>query len=126
MQFFIPDLRDDPEAAEARWQSYAERSGAAASSRRIFSVTYEHESSRFVVTVGERRMEFRRQTGPRGGYIKNAPYLGYGHDSGTIVSAILDCAELLQVWTYGPPFKGWANPSLIGRREVSDVTYFDP
>jgi len=29
------------------------------------------------------------------------------------------------VWMWGPPFGGWANPSLIGRSEVEDIEYFE-
>jgi hypothetical protein len=31
----------------------------------------------------------------------------------------------LYVWSYRPPFGGWANPSLVSRHEVRRVEYFD-
>jgi hypothetical protein len=121
MKFFIPHLRDDPGAAEREWQRYLQLSPAPADSRRVYSVTYEHDGSKYVVTVGEARQEYRRKTGPRGGYIKNAGYLGYSTPTGTEVSGIIATRTILYVWSYGPPFGGWANPSLVGISEVGQI-----
>jgi hypothetical protein len=125
VKFFIPHLRDDPAGAEREWQRYLKDSGAPATSRRVYSLTYEHERSKFVVTVEQPRTEYRRRTGPRGGHIKNADYVPHGRPTGTEVSGIVDARELLYVWSYGPPFGGWANPSMVGRHEVREIEYFD-
>jgi hypothetical protein len=125
MKFYIPHLRDDPVVAEQEWLRYLRDSSAPANSRRVYSVTYAHDGAKFVSTVGERRKVYRRRTGPRGGYIKNADYVSYGVLTGTDVSGIVDAGGVLFVWSYGPPFEGWANPSMIGRSEVTGIVYFD-
>lgn len=125
MRFFVPYLKDDPEAAEVQWQAWLVASSAPAASRRIYSMEYEHESSRFEVTVGKARKEYKRRTGPRGGYIKNADYNRLGAETGTEVSGIVDAGGLIYVWSYGPPFGGWPDPSLVDEGEVRRVDYFD-
>lgn len=124
VEFFIPHLRTDPLAAEAEWERCAGDSGAPASSRRIYSMTYGHEGSEFVVKVGDRRLEYRRRTGPRGGRLKDAGYERRGRSTGTEVSAIIDAGPIIYVWSYGPPFGGWANPSLVGKSSLREVEYF--
>ena len=125
LRFFIPHLRDDPLAAEAEWERYLRVTPAPTRSGRVYSVTYEHEDSRILATVGEERLEYRRKRGPRGGYIKNADFNPVGQRTGTQISGIIDAGNLLYVWSYGPPFRGWANPSLIGKAEVQHIEYFD-
>lgn len=95
MKFFIPHLTDDPAAAEAEWQCYLDAAGAPPDSRRIYRLTYEHDGDRYELTVGEPRQQFRRQTGPRGGYIRNADHERYGRATGTIVSGIIDAGDLV-------------------------------
>jgi hypothetical protein len=41
------------------------------------------------------------------------------------VSGIIDTGDLIYVWSYGPPFGGWHNPSMVGRAEVKSIEYFD-
>lgn len=125
MEFFIPHLENEPEAAEGEWLRYLRDSGAPPDSKRVYSVTYFHEGSRIEVKVGEERREYRRRTGPRGGHIKNAGLNPVPHRTGTRVSGIVDAGSVIHVWSYGPPFGGWANPSMIGRSEVEDIVYFD-
>jgi len=125
MKFVIPHLRDDPDAAEREWQRYLQVSLAPADSRRVYSMTYVHDGSKYVVTVGEPRQVYRRKTGPCGGYIKNAGYLGYSSPTGTDVSGIIDAGTIIYVWSYGPPFGGWANPSLVGTSGMGQIEYFD-
>jgi len=125
MKFFIPHLRDDSAAAEQEWLRYLRATSAPPGSRRVHSVTYQHDRAKYVVRVGEPRLIFRRKTGPRGGYIKNADYVSYSSATGTVVSGIVDTGAVLHVWSYGPPFGGWANPSMIGRNEVISIEYFE-
>jgi hypothetical protein len=125
VKFFIPDLRDDPAAAEAKWQHYLDAMSAPADSMRVYSLTYEHEGSKYVATVGEERLQYARKTGPRGGYIKNAGYVRSGRRTGTMISGIVHAGGVIHVWSYGPPFGGWANPSLVGPDSVTEVKYFD-
>ena len=125
MKFFIPDLKDDAEAAEAEWSRYLDRSRAPADSKRVYSMTYEHGPSKYVVTVGEARMEYSRKTGPRGGYIKDAGYQALGHRTGTQVSGIVHAGNVIYVWSYGPPFGRWHNPSMVGPTSVTEIEYFD-
>ena len=126
MEFFIPDLTGDPEAAERRWEYYLAESPASPGRRRVYSVTYEHDGAKYEITVGERRKRYARRTGPRGGYIKNADYVPWAQETGTVISAIIDGSDVLYAWSYGPPFGGWSNPSVIGRGEVRSIRYFDP
>lgn len=88
-------------------------------------MTYDHGGSRFVVTVGERRLQYARKRGPRGGYLKDAGLVTHGFETGTVISAIIDDGELIYTWSYGPPFEGWANPSYVGKAELVSVQYFD-
>lgn len=126
MKFFIPHLQTDPAAAEVEWNRYVrESTGGSAESRRIYSLTYEHEGDKYVVVVGKPRSLYARKTGPRGGYIKNAGQVGWGQDTGTMVSGMVEVGGLIYVWSYGPPFGGWANPSLVGRGEIQAIEYFD-
>ena len=125
VRFFIPHLDGDHEAAEEEWLRYLRDSGAPPDSKRVYAVTYHHESSRFEVQVGEGRREYKRRTGPRGGYIKNAGLNPVPVRTGTRVSGIVDTGPVIYVWSYGPPFGGWANPSMIGRNEVEQIEYFD-
>ena len=124
-RFFIPHLRADPDAAEAEWERYLRESPAPPGSRRVYSLTYEREGDRYEVTVGEKRKRYARKTGPRGGYIKDADQRGWATGTGTVVSGIIDAGDTLYVWSYGPPFGGWANPSLVGRDGVRMIEYFE-
>lgn len=125
MKFFIPHLQDDPAGAEAEWKRYLRDTSAPVNSRRVYSVTYEHERAKCIVTIGMPRQIYRRKTGPRGGHIKNAGYEGWSTETGTKVSGIVDVGTVLYVLSYGPPFGGWANPSLVGHEEVRSIEYFD-
>jgi len=120
---FVPFVEGGPAAEEAAWQRYAEDARADVNGRRIRSITYEHEDSRYVVTVGEQRLRYRRQTGPRGGYRKNADYRRDGSRIGTHVTAIIDAGGVILVYSC-PPCGGWANPSLVGPNSLSDIEYF--
>jgi len=124
-KFFIPHLRDDPAAAEAEWRRYLADTPAPPDSRRVYKLVYEHDSDRYEVTVGQPRKQFRRKVGPRGGRITDADLERYGHDTGTVVSGIIDTGDLVYVWSYGPPFGGWHNPAMVGRGEVRSIEYFD-
>jgi len=86
---------------------------------------YEHESSRFEVTVGKPRKEYQRRTGPRPTSIEKADYDRPGAETGTEVSGIVAAGGQIYVWSYGPPFGGWPNPSLVDEGEVRRVDYFD-
>jgi hypothetical protein len=125
-KFFTPDFPNDDEAAEAEWARYLERTPATDNTRRVHRLVYKHDGRRYAVVVGEQREVFARRTGPRGGYIKDADFRTYGQRTGSRVAAILDPpGNLLYVWSYGPPFGGWADPSPVGRNEVESIEYFD-
>jgi hypothetical protein len=42
--------------------------------RQARAMTYRHDGDKYGVTVGEPRKVYKRKTGPRGGYIKNADW----------------------------------------------------
>lgn len=123
--FFIPHLREDPATAEAEWQRYLAESPAPSDSRRAYKLVYENGDDRYEVTVGKPRKRYRLRTGPRGGRIPNADFERLGHDTGTVVSGIIDTGDLLYVWSYGPPFGEWHNPAMVGRAGVRSIEYFD-
>jgi hypothetical protein len=123
--FFIPHLQHDVTAAETEWQRYLAETPAPPGSRRVHKLTYEDSRGRYEVTVGAPRKQFRRQTGPRGGRIPNADFERLRHDTGTVVSGIIDTGDLLYIWSYGPPFGEWHNPSMVGRTGVRSIEYFD-
>jgi len=125
MRFFIPHLKENAKAGWTEFRRYIARSSAPADSRPVYRLEYQHEGDRYVVTVGEKRLRFRRRTGPRGGYIKDAGQVPYSLPTGTVVSGIVDGGQVIYVWSYGPPFDGWANPSMVGKSEVLSVTYFE-
>ena len=129
VKFFIPYLEDAPEAAEAEWQRYLRDMSAPPDSQRAYSVTYDHEGSRIIATVGEQRLEYPRKRRPRGGYTGHAGLNPVERRTGTEISAIIDAGHdliyLIYVWIYGSPFGEWANPSLIERSTVEDIEYFE-
>lgn len=119
MKFFLP--QGSPQDNAETWRNLT-----AAGQRAVYSVTYEqHERSKFVVTVGKERQEYPRETGPRGGYIRNAGRRRWASSTGTTVILIVESAGLVEVYSL-PPYGGWSNPSRIGLNEVTSVEYFDP
>jgi hypothetical protein len=118
MRFFVPGAT--PEQNAKIWEELA-----TTGHRPVHSVTYEHEGSKFVVTVGTERQEYRRKTGPRGGYIKNAGHVGWPAPTGSSVLLIVNTGALLEVRSELPS-GGWANPSLIGLSEIASIEYFEP
>lgn len=124
MEFFIPHLIGQPEAAEAEWQRYLQVSPAPADSKRAYSVTYWHDGSKYVATVGEVRIGYSPQTGPRGGRIKNAPLQRIGFRSGTVISGIVDAGHVLYLWSYTPSAP-WHNPAMVGPQSVEQIEYFE-
>jgi hypothetical protein len=109
MEFFIPFVAEGSTVQQA-WSAYLEMSELPPITRPVYSLAYEHGSSKFVVTVGKPRQEYKRKTGPRGGYIKDADYRGHAVAIGMEVTAIADPGgDLLFVWSM-PPYRPWANP----------------
>ena len=127
MKFFIPDRPDSDEIAlEEAWQSYLDRTpGAPATSRRIYRMSYSTKGSKFHVEVGQDRIEHQPITGPRGGHRPGSEVERYGRPTGTKVAVIIDAGNVIHVWSYGPPFGGWANPSMVGPTTVTSAEYFD-
>jgi hypothetical protein len=87
------------------------------------AITYEHEGDRYEVTVGSPRTVYRRRTGPRGGYIKDAGQQSWGTGTGSVVTRI-EIGDPTLVWSEEPS-QGWANPSFVGLREIRHIEYFD-
>jgi len=90
--------------------------------RQARTMTYRHDGDKYEVTVGEPRKVYRRRTGPRGGYIKNADWQGWGTPTGSIVMAIIDAGRVIEVYSEEPS-RGWANPSLVGHSEVMSIEW---
>ena len=74
------------------------------------------------MTVGRPRKVYRRRTGPRGGYIKDAGQQPRGTETGSVAMTI-DGGDPFCGWSEEPS-RGWANPSFVGCREVRSIGYF--
>ena len=85
-------------------------------------MTYKHDGDKYQVTVGQPRELYRRRTGPRGGYIKNADWQGRGTPTGSTVTAIIDAGRFMEVY-FEEPSRGWANPSMVGYDEVMSIEW---
>ena len=85
-------------------------------------MTYRHDGDKFEVTVGKPRKIYKRRKGPRGGYIKDADWQGWGTDIGSTVTAIEDAGNVIYVHSEEPS-KGWANPSMVGHGEVVAIDW---
>lgn len=116
MKFFVPLPTAE---IEKIWQELTDKGH-----RPVHSVTYEHEGGKFVVTVGKERQEYPRETGPQGGYIKNAGHRGWATSTGSMVTLIVNIGTVLEVYSELPA-RGWANPSLIGLSEIQSIEYFE-
>jgi hypothetical protein len=123
VKFFIPSV-DDLLEAEKVWRSFADDCGAPQSCRRLYSLTYTHDQDKIVVTVGKPPMVYKRQTGPRGGYIKNADFVRLGQSIGTTVCGIVDAGSLIYVYQI-PSNRYWANPILVGQGSVMTLDPFE-
>jgi hypothetical protein len=119
--FSVPGIVD-PAEAEARWAHYLEASGARPDSRRVYSLTYFHGADKIEVNVGSERREYRRTRGRGRGLDFERRY----RLTGTTVSGIVDSGDVIYVWSFGPPFGGWANPSLVGPDSLERIQYFKP
>jgi hypothetical protein len=85
-------------------------------------MTYKHDGDKYEVTVGESRKVYKRKTGPRGGYIKDADWQGWGTATGSTVTAISDAGRFIEVYSEEPS-RGWANPSMVGHDEVMSIEW---
>ncbi len=94
----------------------------ATAGRRARTMTYRHDGDKYEVTVGEPRKAYRRKTGPRGGYIKDADWQGWGTPTGSTVTAIIDAGHVIEVYSEEPS-RGWANPSMVGHGEVMSIEW---
>jgi len=95
---------------------------APATPRQARTVTYKHNGDKYEVIIGEPRKVYRRKTGPRGGYIKNADWQGWGTPTGSTVTAITDAGQYIEVYSEEPS-RGWANPSMVGHGEVMSIEW---
>ena len=118
MKFFIPEGNE--EGTEKILNLIKENKD-----KPIYKMEYEHEGSKFILQVGLQRKEYARETGPRGGYIKNARQSKIGRYTGSVVTMILENSSLIRV--YSVRGGEWGNPSLVGLDEVLDETveYFE-
>jgi hypothetical protein len=84
--FYIPETDDSAFA----WEWYANAVGVPLDrAEPLYSIRYEHDGDRCTVTVGEPRQKYPRETGPRGGYRRNAGHRGWASPTGTVVTTIM-------------------------------------
>jgi hypothetical protein len=79
-------------------------------------MTYRHDDDEYEVIVGQHRQVYRRKTGPRGGYIKNADWQPWGTPTGSTVTAIIDAGRFIEVYTEDPRQAGPTRPWWDTRR----------
>ena len=99
--------------------------GSASAGNHARSLTYKHGGDKYEVVVGQPRKRYRRRTGPRGGYIKDAGWQGWVEETGSTALDIVDAGHVIEVWS-GEPSHGWANPSYVGRQAVISIQWADP
>lgn len=99
-------------------------SDARARGRRARAMTYRHDGDKYEVTVSQPRKRYRRRTGPRGGYLKDAGWQGWGTPTGSTVTAIIDAGNVIEVYSEEPAL-GWANPSFVGHGEIMSIEWAD-
>jgi hypothetical protein len=87
-------------------------------------MTYRHDGDKYEVSVGKPRKIFKRQTGPRGGYLKNADWQGWGTETGSVVTAIEDGGKAIYVFSEEPSGV-WANPSMVGFNEIVNIDWIN-
>lgn len=116
MRFYLPDTTEDVITSQLE---HLRGTGGRAMSRLI----YLHEGNRFELKIGAPRKEFRRETGPRGGYRKNAQPSSYGREVGGKVLLIVNDGHLIYVTAV--PGGGWGLNSIVGVHEVLESEYFD-
>lgn len=91
--------------------------------RQARAMAYKHGGDKYEVAVGEPRKVYRRKTGPRGGYVKDADWQGWGTPVGSTVTAmIIDADRFIEVYSEEPS-RGWANPSMVGHDEVMSIEW---
>lgn len=118
--FFVPGT-SDPKAA---WDWYVQAVDLKASEAEpLYEISYRHGGDRYEVRVGEPRHCYRRETGPRGGYRRNAGTEPWSTDTGTVVAAIMRAPNVIYVWSL-PPDGEWANPSMVGSSELKKAVPF--
>lgn len=118
MKYFLPGASQEKNEELVAEMKAAER-------KAVQSVSYMHDGARYVVEVSQSRKVYKRETGPRGGYKKNAEISRMSSTTGSIVNVILDLGHLIEV--YSMPGDGWAFPSLIGTSEIEfgSIVYFE-
>lgn len=120
MKFFIPN-----ESQETINRKADELKGKRQKAIRSFS--HMHDGSRIEVKVGEQRREFRRKTGPRGGYIPHAELERIGRLTGTIVILIVEAAGRIDIFSEQDRYNVWSNPSYSSIEAVlpNTIEYFE-
>lgn len=126
MEFFLP------EGSDQSFHLLAEQAKETGH-RAIHSLKYQHEGSRYVVTIGASRREYKRKTGPRGGRIKLLEWSKESRPTGNPVQLIIDTGYPREfntqypILVYSIPGDAWGFPSLVGCREMDlgSIDYFD-
>lgn len=120
--FFIPGA-SDPNAA---WDWYVQAVDLTGEEvEALYEIDYQHDGDgdHYEVRVGEPRHIYPRETGPRGGYRRNAGQRSWSSNTGTVVTAIMRAPSVIYVWSF-PPYENWANPSMVGLGELRNAVPF--
>jgi hypothetical protein len=118
--FFIPGA-SDPKAA---WDWYVQAVDLTGEDvEALYEINYQHGGDYYEVRVGEPRHIYPRETGPRGGYRRNAGQRSWSSDTGTVVAAVMRAPNVIYVWSF-PPYGDWANPSMVGLGELCKTVPF--
>jgi hypothetical protein len=120
--FMVPGAAEPESAWEELRQSSERIMGRSYSTRKVYSITFEHDGVEYKATVGQPRqaVEYPRTRGRRD---YNRPPRRYA--SGNTVMAIFEGDPFL-VWEVFTAERRseWANPALVGVRAISNVVEF--
>ena len=120
MKFFIPNAGQ--EVIDEKRNELKEKKQKA-----IRSFSHMHDGSRIDVKVGEPRREFKRKTGPRGGYIPHAELERIGKPTGTVITLIVEVAGRIDISSEPDRYGVWSNPSYSSIDAVlpNSIEYFE-
>jgi hypothetical protein len=90
----------------------------------LHKISYSNKDKQYVAEVGLQRTEAIRKTGPRGGYIPDAPY-GWPTEVGSVVTSI-EYDEVRKCYSVFSelPSGLFTSPTYVGRVSVKQVWRF--
>jgi hypothetical protein len=88
-------------------------------SRPARSLIYTYGGNLYKATIGRPRKRYGPQASAQSAVASGARE---GQESGSPIIAIMVTDRQVEVWS-AEPSQGWANPSLVPRRQVTNIQY---